>query len=674
MDIFEFHTGYKPEQHNNNNVIDCPFCEKQNHFYYNRETFLWECKVCHKSGNALTFIREFYEQFENLTKTAQFISDLRGLPISAVAEARIKYNPLNASYLIPTFKHDKINNLYKLTLMRKQKDGVWSERWVVLASPSPLEHTLMNWDETTPDTLWIAEGQFDRIAAKAIVGSNDIGVVGVPGSGVWKNTWCEYLSDKDIVFCYDNDEPGRTGYEAVILKHIATSQFKPRSISYIKWPEDKPEKYDLNDCYREYGKGSFTKLSEWITPYSQPDNVIIVKNTNETIEADHSCQSFEDLLTRYESVYHTTDSMRMALLLVISSIYSIKIEGEQIWVRLIGAPSSGKTTIAKCVSASPQVVLKSTFTGLFSGFKKDDGTDSSLVPLISGKTLIVKDADALLRQPNIEKIFSELRDFYDKDSSTFYRHGVSHDYRNIRSTMILCGTQFLRRSDQSFLGERFMDFELELSEVDREKIEQKMLERSIISATTPASLPPETPVMAAAKGFLELLMQREQQVEIGPRERENILSWARLAATMRTKVDRETFGQREITFEPVVEVSARLIGQMTKLYTCATTVMGCTKPPEIVHKLIQMVGRYSIDFKSPRMRICQHILKEFASRDEIAERTGFTIEKVNRELGDLVALKLIVAQKFGTGVAGRNTFKFKLIDRIRDGIINIGGE
>ncbi|MFN9914620.1 MAG: hypothetical protein ACK53L_18680, partial [Pirellulaceae bacterium] len=141
------------------------------------------------------------------------------------------------------------------------------------------------------------------------------------------------------------------------------------------------------------------------------------------------------------------------------------VEGEQIWIRLIGAPSSGKTSIAKAMSGSTQVVLKSTFTGLFSGWRdKDASVDSSLVPLIAGKTLIVKDADALLKQKNIEQIFSELRDFYDKDSSTFYRHGVAHDYHNIRSTMILMGTYVIRRSDQSFLGERFLDFELELSE------------------------------------------------------------------------------------------------------------------------------------------------------------------------------------------------------------------
>ena len=51
-------------------------------------------------------------------------------------------------------------------------------------------------------------------------------------------------------------------------------------------------------------------------------------------------------------------------------------------------------------------------------------TDASLIPLIAGKTLIVKDADALLRQKNVEQIFSELRDFYDKDSSTFYKNMV----------------------------------------------------------------------------------------------------------------------------------------------------------------------------------------------------------------------------------------------------------
>ncbi len=677
MHLFEFHTGIKPHQHGNQFIMDCPFCEKEGHFFYNAETFLWDCKVCHKSGNPVMFLRQIYEQFDTMTQTSQFISGLRDLPVSAVQDCKLKYNPLNSTYMIPTFKHGKLNNLYKVAQVRKQNKttGEWYDAWIIMASPSPMEHTLMNWDETTEDTLLIAEGHWDRIAARAIIGSQSITPIGVPGSGVWKPGWCEILAEKHVIFAYDHDASGRAGYENVIIKHIAQSQYKPSKISFVKWPDDKPEGYDLNDCYREYGRGAWHKINQWITTYTSPENTVVVKATVDTVQADKSCQTFEDLLSRYESVYHTTDSMRMGILLVLSSIYSVRIEGEQLWIRLIGAPSSGKTTIAKCVSGSEQVVVKSTFTGLFSGWKDDGGQDASLIPMIAGKTLIVKDADALLKQPNIEKIFSELRDFYDKDSSTFFKNMVAFDYKNIRSTMILCGTQVLRRSDQSFLGERFLDYELILEDRDRELIEERMLQRSIATAMNPSTLPPEMPVVAAAKGFIENLMERPCNTVMGVREQHNIKTLARLAATLRTKVDREKFGQREMTFEPVIEVPARLIGQLTKLYMAATVVLGLDKPNEMVHGLVNKVVRDIIDFRSYRMKVCRVIMTAPKSRDEIVLASDLSIERVNRELEDLIALRLVNGYKAASSSGmGRHVWKFQLTDALREGLDHIGFE
>lgn len=673
MHLFQFHTGFEAQAAGSNFVTNCPFCDKEDHFFYNPTTFLWDCKVCSRTGNPVEFIRQLYNMFETQTKACHTIAEARGLPIGAVSLAKVKYNPLNGSYLIPTYKFGKINNLYKAVQVTKtnKETGQSYLSWTVMASPH-FEHTLMNWDETFPDKLWITEGHWDRMAANAVLSGKDIGATGVPGCGVWKPAWCEAIAEKDIVFCYDNDTPGKEGYLKVILKHIASSQFKPRSISVLQWPADKKIGYDLNDAYREYGKGTYNKVSEWIVPYKEPEGVIVVKTSIDTVEADHSCTTYEELLRRFASVYHSTDSIEQALLLVLASIYSVKVEGEQLWIRLIGPPSAGKTTVAKTVSGAAQVVLKSTFTGLFSGWKDDKDQDASLIPLIAGKTLIVKDADALLRQKNVEQIFSELRDFYDKDSSTFFKNMVSHDYRNIRSTMILCGTNVLRRSDQSFLGERFMDYELMISEADRMQIEERMLQRSIISATNISTIPPETPVVAAAKGFIELLMQREPNVKLSSKIQTDILTMARTAACMRTRVDREKFGLKDITFEPVIEVPARLIGQLTKLFICGSVVMNSEEPPVRVERLAKKVTQDIVDLSSPRYKVCGQILDAHLSRDEILEATGLTIERINHELGDLVALKLVdtIAVKNNSG-SGRKVFKFRLKEQLAGGLKSI---
>jgi hypothetical protein len=652
--LFEFHSNSAAVPAGNNLLTDCALCGKEKHFFFHPETEMWDCKVCGERGNPIEFLRKFYASLDTATRAATELAAIRQLPFSAMSAAGVKFNPLNGSYLIPTFKNGSLSNLYKAV---RNSEG----KFVVMCSPR-IEHSLMNWEEDPKDTIWIFEGHWDRIAANAILSNQDITPIGVPGASVWKPHWCDVFAGRDIVFFYDKDEAGRTGRDRVITKYIANHPSKPKSISYVKWPEEKKAGYDVSDHYAEWGRGSYNKLRDLIVEYEAPEDLVVTKTTVDHIAADTSIVNFEQLIDRYKEKYYTTPCMEMAMLLVLSSIYSIKVEGEQIWIRLIGAPSSGKTSIAKAMSGSTQVVLKSTFTGLFSGWKDKEGdSDASLVPLIAGKTLIVKDADALLKQKNIEQIFSELRDFYDKDSSTFYKNKVANDYHNIRSTMILMGTYVIRRSDQSFLGERFLDFELELSEQDRVKIEEIMLAKSITMAGDPSGTPADSSIIAAGKGFIEHLMARDPMTQLDARSQNNILTWARLASTMRTKVDREKFGSKDISSRPIVEVSARLIGQIAKLYMCASTVLNLKKPDERVHNLVCKVTRDIMDMTSYRMRIVKWMCgEEYRSRDELVELAKMPFERCTLELADLVALDLIEGIKVQTNTVGRATTKWRL--------------
>lgn len=679
MSPFEFHTGYTYEEHGDQYIGTCPFCEKENKFYYNKE-WLWDCKNGNcvdpvdrkrRSGNAVSFLRQLYIEHETLTKAAHKVHDWRKLPLGRVQQAGVKYNPWNDSIIIPTFRNGKVSNLYKVVAKNVQIDGEWKEKLMILCTPG-VEHTLMDYPDHTEDTVWVCEGHWDKIAAMSIVGeTNSITPIGVPGSGVWKKHWTDVLAEKDVVFCYDNDNSGRSGFEKIILKHIAGHHQKPRSISFIDWPEGTPEKYDLNDCYREHGKRSLAFLKEHIREFESPEGSVIVKSTIENVPANKDCDTYDKLMDIFAETYHTTQDMKDCLLLVLSSIYSIAIEGEQLWLRIIGPPGCGKTTIAKAVSAADQVVLKSTFTGLFSGWRDDSGEDKSMVPLISGKTLIVKDADALLRQPNVDRIFSELRDFYDKDSSTGYRHGFNHDYRNVRSTMILCGTNVLRRSDSSFLGERFLDYELTITSADEDLISNKMMEKSMQVAMDPSALPPDTAVMAASKGFIEHLMERPMNTRLTPEIQTDIRRLAKLTAQMRTKVDRDMQGKGEVTFAPVIELPTRLIGQLVKMCMCVPIISGRI---EDSRRLLRKVVKDIIDPTSNRYQMCMILIEGYYSRDEIVESTGITKSTVTRELDNLRILKLVdeksVASKLG--IPGRKSKVFKLKEEVIEGLISLG--
>lgn len=670
---FQFHTGIEPTEHGDQFISECPFCNKPDKFYFNQE-FLWDCKNANcldpstrkpRSGNLVSFLRQLYDEYDTITKASQIVADWRGLPVARVSQLGLKYNPLNDSILIPTFKNGRLNNLYKA---EKRQDKIQ-----VLCTPS-MEHTIMNWPEDTNETIWVCEGHWDRIAGEAIVGNtNNITCIGVPGAGVWKKAWTDILVDKHVVFCYDNDNSGRVGFEKVIAKHIATHPQKPLSVSYIEWPSDLPEKYDLNDCYRSHHRKSIEYLTPFIKPFKMAEGSVIVKQTIENVQANMSIDTFDKFLEVFRETYHTTPDMELCLLLVLTSIYSINVGGEQLWLRIIGPPGCGKTTVAKAVSASDQVVLRSTFTGLFSGFYDGSKEDKSLVPIIAGKTLFVKDADALLQQANIARIFSELRDFYDKDSSTGYRHGFNHDYRNIPSTMVLCGTNVLRRADQAFLGERFLDFEMRISQRDEELIADRMLERSMMLANDPSNLPPEMHVQAAAKGFIDHhLLTRPMTGVLSKNLQQTILRLAKLTAKMRTKVDRDMFGKGDVTFAPVAELPTRLIGQLSKAMMCVPVILG-RDDEQMSGRLLKKVVRDVIDPTSNRFKICQDLMEGWYGRDELVEASGMSKSMVTRELDDLRILRLVDEKIGHSNIPKHKRLVFTLRDDIKEGLIAING-
>lgn len=668
MSPFEMHTGFPcRESGHDNKITTCPFCEKEDHLYFNKTNFLWDCKVCGKSGNALDFVRMLYDEFNNKTEAANELSIQRGVPASYFQKVGVKFNTINKSYLIPTRKNGKLSQLYKAFQVYDSDKGKMV--WRILATAG-LDQQLFDYPETTADKLLVAEGHWDRIAADAIIGSRDMSAVGVPGANNWDDSWTRVLGEKHVIFCYDNDEPGQKGFEKVILNKIAKSPVKPKSISYIKWPEDLPKGFDLNDAYRKWGKATWGALEKFIKPYEAPSNVSIVKTTIETVAEDTSCDSYDKLLDVFKTVFYTTPDMEKGLALVLASIYSVRSPMEQIWVRLIGPPSSGKTTIAKCVSGSERVKLMSTFTGLYSGWKDDSDDDAGLIPEISGRTLVVKDADALLRQANVEKIFSELRDFYDKDASVQYKNRVKHDYRNIHCTMVLCGTNSLRRADNAFLGERFLDFELRLSDDDRNKISERAIDNTIRAVTSGDSLTPETAVIAAGKGFINHLTQRELKTKIDQKTMSYIDRLSKLACALRSKVDRDMGGRGEVTFTPVQESPARLAGQLTKLCLVLPVVFNTEIPDERTHHILFKVVRDIIDPSCNRYKICMELVEGWFTPQQLHNQTEISVPVLSRELSDLKHLDILETKKEpnGQGV-GRFTTKITLKDVYKEALI-----
>src|SRR5690554_2100307 len=269
----EFHTGFDVTEKTTSKgeklyETTCPSCGKENHFHV-FETGQYNCKVCGESGNTYNLINLIYNKaivdYRDMTKQ-------RGLPQRALHG--IKFNRFNNSFILPTYKNGKMNNLYKTGM-----------NWRWMGTPG-LGSTLFDWEEESNEDIWLCEGQWDKMAAVAIIGAaRPISAIGLPGAGAMKDGWCHAFAGKNVTLIFDNDEAGVKGAEKTI-NVFKESAAKPRSISIVEWPETLSDGYDLRDFYQEHGKGSFERLKPLIKPVDVP---AAIRLSSAPILEDTSC-------------------------------------------------------------------------------------------------------------------------------------------------------------------------------------------------------------------------------------------------------------------------------------------------------------------------------------------------------------------------------------------------
>lgn len=312
------------------------------------------------------------------------------------------------------------------------------------------------------------------------------------------------------------------------------------------------------------------------------------------------CESYRELIMAWRKAMEWTEGLDNGLATMLASVVSVRSVGSQLWIKLIGPASSGKSTLCEAISVNKKYVYaKSTIRGFHSGYKTDaeGAMDHSLIDDLRNKTLVIKDGDTLLRLPNLAQVLSEARDIYDGTSRTHYRHGIKRDYEGIRTTILLAGTKTLRQIDSSELGERFLDCVI-MEDIDPD-LEDDILLRAAYRAERNVSVEsdgkPEsyydrslTYAYQLTGGYVGWLRQNASsllaEVNMGDEARRQCMRLGLFVAYMRARPS------RVIHHEDDREMGARLVEQHVRLAMCISVVLNKRSVDQEVLKRVTKVA------------------------------------------------------------------------------------
>lgn len=486
-------------------LSDCPWCGREGKFSIQIATGMWRCFVCGEGtdkggGNIFTFIRHLWAMGQENTKAADYddLAKQRNLMHGATLRLwGVCKSPIDNQWLIPGFSwNGTLDNLYPFRWLKN--------RWV-LKCPSTLNHKLHGltvYDATRPHII-LCEGVWDSMAlweilaesksadGGSIASSNiessylkDTNVVAIPGAQSFHDSFIELFKGKQVTLVGQNDhwkKNDKTGKDVPpasssgmkrITGLLSAANPPATSVNIRYWGgipslinDRLAHGYDVRDDIKgdnstQRRKNLDRLLSQigpvptdWLKAGAKTSGGKVVEGMEIRL-----CNNYKTVIASWRKALKWTEGLDCALSVMLAVVTSTKSVGEQLWAKIIGPPSCGKTTLLEGLAVNHRYVLsKSTIRGFHSGWKSDDGEDNSLVALARDKTLATKDGDTLLKAPNLSQILSEARDIYDRTSRTHYRNAEAADYTGIRMTWILCGTSSLREIDDSELGARFID-------------------------------------------------------------------------------------------------------------------------------------------------------------------------------------------------------------------------
>ena len=645
----------------------CPFTGKDDKFYVNRKTWLWDSKTAGLSGNIPKFLEEIQGDYADAIDDAQWanLSRHRGLPEEAFKAWNIGWT--GDRYTIPVRDpNGRVQDIRLYQLSKKQMRSTTGCAVGLLGA-----HFLPK-DLSSP--IYLCEGEWDAMAfAWLLKQLREPGItLAVPGAGTFKREWIPWLTGRKVTVLYDNDDPGRKG-ATLAQERLQTSA---KQMAFVHWPDNLPEGFDIRDWIKYGIKKNTLKLClerlRFLWKKSAPrggDGSLVAKNGKiirliapakgaDRLPRPDTVPTLADVHAVYNKWLHLSNTDAIDIMLAVT--LSQKMDGPPVWLFLVGPPGGAKTVTLSGLIEYEHSYNTSSLTAhsLISGANFQGQTDPSLVPRLNGKVLVIKDFTSILgmRDNDKEEIFSILRDAYDGRCGKVFGNGVERSYES-RFTIVAAVTPeiYLLGHRHSALGERFLKFTM--GDNLHHENEEDIISRAIENVDRDSRIREElakTTGLFLSYGFEELKVAGLDNVI-----HQRIIALAQLGARLRGVVNREYY-TNDMTGRPFAEVGSRLGIQLSKIARALAMIRGKVSVSDAEYQLVKKIMIDTVSQRNEDIVRCiyQHYQKTknmYISSSQIAEITQYPPSTIKRILDDLVLLR-IVAKKGMPGMGFKHVW------------------
>lgn len=600
-------------------VGKCPFCNRKDHFYVNKDTGLWDCKHCRKSGNVYAFLDRRCTANADLLRgnKAVSLSRDRGISMRTIRKWRVGWD--GTCYTIPCNVGGKCIDARRYRIGEKSISTSGCKIW-------------FSGHVTDSDTVWVCEGEWDGMALYEVLrgaGCND-SIVTVPGAGSLPRNYGDMFDDKIVKVVFDNDNAGKDG-----MIKIGQTLMTCKSIKFINWPDGLPDGYDVRDMYLEHGDKMPSKLDNLMSDSIKGAPLPVAY----TEKLDGKSVKYTDVVARYRKHLYLPNAE--AINVLYGSVFANRLGGDPLWIFLVAPPGATKTELLMSLSDAPLITTITTLTphALISGANLSGGTDPSLIPKLNNKVLVVKDFTTILAmQPTRrDEIFGILRDAYDGECEMVFGNGIHRKYKS--KFGILAGvTPAIERfsSTHSMLGERFLKYRV------RHSKSIKAGEHIVRAAMR--SINKETAMRDAMKEIAQECLSYNVSFtpEIPKSTESRIIMLANWVSNLRGVVERERYTQI-VEAMPTREVGTRIGKQLGKLSMGIAMFQGKHHVDDDIYQTIVSVAKSTVP---DRVEVLvKHLFlrggDSYASTRELAEWCSLPQTTVLALLQDIQLLNLV---------------------------------